>query len=115
VVNAVLAPSCRAALELGELHHEALVLKQIDGTAVDERQKVPIEFRFRFLGGFIVDVALLELLPRPFTAVPISVNLGAPVRLEQGGIFLDNSFGRKGRLALPHNVENLSFCLPCAQ
>jgi hypothetical protein len=104
MVDTVLAPARRAAFELRELHDKALVLKQIDGTAVDERQQVLINLRLRVLGRFIVDVALLELLPRPFATVAISENLGAPVRPEQSGIFLDNSFGRKGRLALPYNV-----------
>ena len=98
MVDTVLAPARRAAFELRELHDKALVLKQIDGTAVDERQQVLINLRLRVLGRFIVDVALLELLPRPFTAVPIPINLGAPVVLSRAAYSSTTASGEKGGL-----------------
>ena len=95
MVDAVTSATRSAPLQRDELRYDPFIVEQVNCPTVEEREQILIEFRLGPFGWLVIHSVLLELLTRPLSTVPITVDFGAAVLLDEFRIFLGDGFRRE--------------------
>src|SRR4029079_15729859 len=98
VVNRILAGARHAALETDDLRDEAVVLRQHDAAAVQQRQQVAVEVGLGLLRDLVAEAMPAERLLDELAAKMVAADLGDAIELAERG---DDSLRREWRARLP--------------
>ena len=107
VINIFLsAPTCDGALQADDLRQEAVVARQRDASAVEEREQVDVKLALRFLRGLVADAAALESFRRKATGVAIADDFADAILLQQWCKFGDDFARLEGWPLLSNAVDD---------
>src|SRR5262249_43967769 len=94
-----------------ELSNATRMIEQLNLAAVNARQKVLVQLRFRPRRRFVLNSQLAELLARPFARIPVAGDRRNAVAVEQISKFRDNTFGRERWPNLAQRVNDRDLTL----
>ena len=91
MVNVFLSAATRdGALQADDLRQEAVVARQRDASAVEEREQVDVKLALRFLRGLVADAAALESFRRKAAGVAVADDFADAILLQQWCKFRDD-------------------------
>ncbi len=111
MIDRVLAASRRAPFQPHELIDQPGGVQEVNLSAVDQRQGVPVEVGLGPIGDLVGDASFVELFPWPLPTVPVARDLADPVGLQGLRKLLDHGLRRERRLDFPQAVQHRSLVL----
>ena len=106
VVNRILAGARHAALETDDLRDEAVVLRQHDAAAVQQRQQVAVEVGLGLLRDLVAEAMPAERLLDELAAKMVAGDLGDAIELAERGELVDDSLRRERRARFADDVDD---------
>jgi hypothetical protein len=94
VIDAITAGAANAPFKADDLIDAAIVLREEDPAAVEQREKIPVEIA-GLLGDLIRDAVPAEWLLHKFAAIMIASDLGDAVELTERGKVIDDRLRRE--------------------
>ena len=107
VVNRILAGARHAALETDDLRDEAVVLRQHDAAAVQQRQQVAVEVGLGLLRDLVAEAMPAERLLDELAAKMVAGDLGDAIELAERGELVDDSLRRERRARFADDIMTI--------
>jgi len=72
VVDGIATGTRGAPLEAAELGNQTIIVGEVEATGIHRRKQIDVKLRLVLVGGTVLDTALAERLPTPFTGVAVA-------------------------------------------